>query len=348
MKEVNVSLLGSTGVTGIRALEILNGHPFLKVNELYASNRTEGIYLSEVPHLQESNLNREILEKKVKAIDSKVIYDKSDLFLSFLPTNQAQIYEDLLRRNGKKVITNSAAFRMDRQVPIVIPEINYDHLGLLRDGGGIIANGNCTTIGLALALTPISKFGLKRVFVTTSQSVSGAGYSGVTSMDIMGNIIPFIANEEGKIVEETQKIFGNLHDNVIKPDDLEIHPTAMRVPTIEGHLGSVTVEIKEAAPIEEIEKSISGMSRPEFLKNLPTAPEFPVILRREQDRPQILRDIFAGSPKSAKGMSISVGRVRKAGKFISLVYVVNNLVRGASGSTVLNAELLTKDGVLEL
>ncbi len=343
---MKVSILGVTGIVGSKLLEMLSKHPYFEVNHVYASRESENKKIRELIKIPDYNVREDILEKKIESLDVNILKDDSLIFLSSLPSDTAMIYEKILKDNGRVVITNSSAFRMDPQVPILIPEINRSHLGIINKKGYIVANGNCTTIGLSLAISPLKQFGIKRLFVTTAQSISGAGYPGVPSMDILGNVIPFIENEETKLDNETKKIFGEVNENRIDPSNIDIFSTTMRVPTKEGHLGSVTVEIEKDVSLEEIEEDYIKLRKPDFMITLPTAPDKAVILRKEKDRPQVTLDSNAGSPENARGMAVVVGRLRKKGKFVSLVYVVNNLVRGAAGSAILNAELVLQEGMV--
>lgn len=342
MNNVTVSVLGATGLTGSKALEILSGHPFIEVANLYASGRSTGLRFGDSPASSTGSYSDEVLGLRIKKLDSSIVNDKSDYFLSFIPKDVAYVYEKVLKEGKKKVVTNSSAFRMDENVPIVIPEVNAEHLKLLPDRGWILANGNCSTIGISLSLLPFIPLGIEQIFVTTLQSVSGAGRDGVPSYNILGNIIPYIDGEEDKIINETKKILGDYSEGAIKSKNIEIYATATRVPTRVGHVCSVTVRVKENIGSDELEELILRVERPKFLKDCPTAPERPIILEKDKEGPQVIREIEAGKPGSSQGMPVIVGRLRKKGRYLSYVLVTNNLVRGAAGSTVLNTEVVSQ------
>jgi aspartate-semialdehyde dehydrogenase len=233
---------------------------------------------------------------------------------------------------------------MDSDVPILIPEVNPEHLGLIKAQvskgmGFIVTNSNCSTTGIVMGLKPLLNFGLKSVTVSTYQALSGAGRHGVASLDIIDNVIPYIKDEEEKIERETKKILGKVYTEGVKDAGLEVNASCCRVPTREGHLESIVVELEEDVDSETISRALSSYRGiPQDLK-LPTAPEVPVIVRSEKNRPQPILDRDAGSPERAKGMAVVVGRIRKKGQKVGLFLLVHNTIRGAAGTCILSAEL---------
>ncbi len=345
MEKIRVSILGATGIVGSKFIEILNSHPYFEINRLYASENSAGKKLSEVLKIGGYGIKEDILEQRIESLDGSVTKDDSELFFSSLPTDVALKYEKELSESGKKVITNSSAFRMHQETPILIPEVNYDHINLVRGKEGfIIANGNCSTIGLVLSLAPIKNL-IREVVVTTEQSISGAGYPGVSSWDILSNIIPYIEKEEEKLENESRKILGIFDNRAINYSPISIYATATRVPTLESHLGSVTVELKEEMELQEI---IARYENYRFERNrdrLFLLPNKSIIVRSEVNRPQPIRDYMAGEGLTA-GMPVVTGRFRKHGKKLSYIFLVNNLIRGAAGSSILNGEIVVQEGLI--
>jgi len=235
---------------------------------------------------------------------------------------------------------------MRPDVPLLIPEVNPDHLEMVRsqstfsNGGYIVTNANCSTTGLALPLQAIyQKFGLRACYVSTYQAVSGAGYPGVPSLDILGNVVPFIKNEEEKMEEEIHKMLGKLDGNKVRYAEFEMIASCARVPVVDGHLESVVVKLgKEGSPEDVIKVMEKFKPEPQKLK-LPTAPVQPIIVRREENRPQPAADALAGDPARARGMAVSIGRVRESKGYIKFWLLSHNTLRGGAGGSVLNAEL---------
>lgn len=324
MKEP-VAILGCTGIVGRKLISLLEGHPFLELSELRASDRSAGIEISGL---------------EVKPLGTPI---ESGVVFSALPADIAATVEPKLAKEGKIVITKASAMRMEPDVPILIPEVNPESLDILptqRKGrkwkGAIITDPNCTACILSLALKPLSdSFGLESVMVTTMQAVSGAGIRGVGALEITDNILPYIAGEEEKVERETAKILGN---------GLKVCAACHRVDVLDGHTETVHATLKRSADIEEAKKAMRAFSGLPQKLALPLAPKQPVIVRDEQDRPQPRLDRDAGN-----GMSVTVGRLRKGLTENSLVFDVvgHNLVRGAAGASVLDAELLMRTGKLE-
>ncbi|MDQ5839234.1 MAG: aspartate-semialdehyde dehydrogenase, partial [Acidobacteriota bacterium] len=275
-----------------------------------------------------------------------------EIVFSSLPGEIARETEEAFARAGYAVISNSSALRMDEDVPLLIPEVNHEHLALLDsqksarklDGGMIVTNPNCSTIMLALALAPLhARFGVEAVVATTLQALSGAGYPGVSSLDITDNVLPFIGGEEEKIESETLKILGRLEGARVEPAPFKVSAQVHRVGVSDGHMAAVRVKLARRAEPEEVRDAFASFtSLPQELK-LHTAPPSPVLVRDEQDRPQPRLDRDAGN-----GMSVTVGRIRRDNvldyRFVALSH---NTIRGAAGAAILNAELLAATGRIE-
>jgi len=272
-----------------------------------------------------------------------------DVVFSSLPSDVAGPVETRFARAGYRVVTNSSPHRMNDAVPLLIPEVNPDHLALLdackgSGGGFIVANPNCSTVMIALALAPLAaRFGVEAVVVTTLQALSGAGYPGVASLDITDNVVPFIAQEEEKIERETRKILGRLNGSRVTPADFAVSAQCHRVNVVDGHMAAVRVKLANAAePVNLREAFDSFTGLPQQL-NLPSAPPRPIVVRDEPDRPQPRLDRDAG-----RGMSVTVGRIARDAvlghRFVALSH---NTIRGAAGAAILNAELLLAQGYLE-
>lgn len=332
---------------GRRLVGLLKSHPWFEIGALCASGaRTGRSYREVVGGLWEDRdgagpPDMPLLSGRPEEIDADVVF-------SALETGAAASAEPLFRKAGFPVVTNASPFRMDPEVPLVIPEINAGHLVLAdlqrrRRGGFIAANPNCSTIGLCLALEPIRlAFGLERVDVTTLQALSGAGHPGIPSLDILDNVLPFIRNEEEKLEQEPNKIFGRAVRGRVRPASLELTAQCNRVPVREGHLLSVQVETLRLLSHRAAVKAFENYRSPLAGIGLPSAPERPVLLSEEEDRPQPLLDRGASA-----GMAVTVGRLRTHGhRCLRFVALVHNTVRGAAGGTLLLAELLASTGRL--
>jgi aspartate-semialdehyde dehydrogenase len=338
---LKAAVLGATGNVGQIFIQLLNGHPWFKVSVVAASERsTEKTYFKAAKWRQQTPIPEDVAELEVVAIEPKAVKD-IDVVFSALPADIAVKAEENFAKAGYVVVSNASAHRMDLDVPLLNPEINCDHVILIEEqhrrrkwDGAIVTNPNCSTSVLTLPLKPIyDKFGINKVVVSTMQAVSGAGYPGVPSLDIVDNVIPFIGKEEEKVETETLKILGSPS----KPADFKVSASCHRVPTLDGHIEAVFVELKrEAEPGSVIAAMETFVGEPQKLK-LPTAPEKPVVVRREEDRPQTRLDRMEG-----KGMSVVVGRVRKdpALKGVKFIALGHNTIRGAAGCAILNAEYL--------
>jgi aspartate-semialdehyde dehydrogenase len=348
-KKISVGILGATGMVGQRFIQLLEGHPQFEITALAASDRSQGKQFSEA-------CTWRLVGEMPKAVRSMVVVAcepplECDLVFSSLPGEMARDVEGAFARAGYPVISNSSAFRMDEDVPLLIPEVNYDHLSLieiqrksLESGGFIVTNPNCSTVMLAMALAPLhARFGIESVTATTLQALSGAGYPGVASLDILDNVLPFISSEEEKIETETKRILGLVKDGKVEPAEFAVSAQCNRVNVTDGHMATVNVKLKESAEVEAVRHVLSSYnSLPQELR-LYSAPEAPIIVRNEKDRPQPRFDRDAG-----RGMSITIGRLRPDTVFdFRFVALSHNTIRGAAGAAILNAELLIAKGLLK-
>ena len=339
MTKIDVGVLGATGMVGQQFVSRLEHHPWFNVKWLAASERSEGKSYTEAskwrlpPPMPEAVRNLTV-DGCVPGRGPKVVF-------SALDAGVAGEAEEAFARAGHIVLSNARNHRMDPLIPLLIPEINSDHLSILAEqrrvkgwSGAIVTNPNCSTIVLAMALAPLQRFGLKAAVVSTMQAVSGAGYPGVPSYDILGNLVPFIGGEEEKIESEPLKILGS--DAGRTKHSMVISAHTNRVPVIDGHTMTVSVQIEAKALIDDLKEAYRSFAgRPQELK-LPTAPIPAILLREEPDRPQPRLDADLGA-----GMAVSVGRLRPCPvmsyRFVALGH---NTVRGAAGASILNAELM--------
>jgi aspartate-semialdehyde dehydrogenase len=347
-KRIDVGILGATGMVGQQFIRQLADHPWFRPVWFGASERSEGkSYVEAATWRLASQVPDSVRDIRV---DSCTPGRGPQLIFSALDANAANDIEPAFAAAGHLIISNARSYRMDPLVPLLIPEVNADHLALLPAQrhergwrGAIITNPNCSTVVLSMALAPLRQFGLRTVMVTTLQAVSGAGYPGVPSLDIIGNVVPMISGEEEKMESETQKILGTLQGNSVSPHPVIISAQTTRVPVIDGHTESVSVGLDARPTIEEIVEALrSFRGRPQEL-DLPTAPPAPVVWTAAPDRPQPRLDAERDG-----GMTVTVGRVRKCPvldvKFIALGH---NTIRGAAGAAVLNAELMRAEGLLQ-
>jgi aspartate-semialdehyde dehydrogenase len=347
-KKIPVGILGATGVVGQRFIQILEDHPWFEVSWLAASDRSEGKSYGDAARWRlKTSLPARVAAMKVSPATPE---GAPKVIFAALETSIAAEMEPRFAAAGCHVVTNSSALRMQADVPLVIPEVNPDHIKLLecqswrrKSGGFVVTNPNCSAIGLVLALAPLErKFGIDTVMVVTMQAVSGAGYPGVASLDILGNVIPYIGKEEEKMEEETRKLLGKLNGSSIVPGDFAMSAQCNRVAVEDGHTEAVSVKLKTKARPEDIIAAWNEFrSLPQEMK-LPLAPEQPVRYDHAPDRPQPRLDIEFG-----RGMTTSVGRLRPCGVFDwKFTALSHNTIRGAAGAAVLNAELLKVQGHL--
>jgi aspartate-semialdehyde dehydrogenase len=346
---INVAVLGATGAVGQRFVQLLQGHPWFRVAELVASDRSAGQRYGEaVRWVLPGNPPADLAERVVLPLDADV---QSPLVFSALPAEIAQTVEWRLAETGHVVCSNASAYRMHEHVPILLPEINAPHAALVRvqrqkygwGTGGLVTNSNCTSAPVAMAFAPLRPFGIAAAQLTSLQAISGGGYPGVPSLDILDNVIPFINGEEPKLEAEPRKMLGALDGERIADLDYAASATCTRVPVLDGHLVSVAVCFREAVSEAQIIAAWEGFRGPEPVPSLPSAPPQPVIYHRAPDRPQPRRDRDVGN-----GMAAVVGRLRPCPviggwKFLALAH---NTVRGAAGCSILNAELLVAEGLV--
>ncbi len=343
-----VGILGATGIVGQRFIQMLEGHPWFEVAWLAASDRSEGRPYGEAARWRLKTVIPANIAKMTVAPANpegapKIIFAALDAAI-------AREMEPQFAAAGCAVVSNSSALRMQSDVPLVIPEVNGEHIQMIetqpwrcKSGGFVVTNPNCSAIGLVLALAPLHcRFTLETVMAVTMQAVSGAGYPGVPSLDILGNVVPYIANEEEKMEEETQKLLGTLNGAHVNPAPFAMSAQCNRVAVEDGHIESVAIRLKQKARPEEIIAAWNDFrAEPQQLR-LPSAPAQPVVYMTAADRPQPRLDCDMGA-----GMTTAVGRLRKCNvldwKFTVLSH---NTIRGAAGAALLNAELLKAKGYL--
>ncbi len=348
MKRIKVGVLGATGAVGQRFVQLLDGHPWFELAAVAASERSAGKRYGEacawkLDTPMPEAARRLPVSAAAPGLDAQVVFSALDAAV-------AGPIEEAFAAAGCAVLSNSKNHRMDEDVPLLVPEVNADHAGLIevqrrRRGwkGFIATNPNCSTVTLTLALAPLDRcFGVRAVAVTTLQAISGAGYPGIPSLDILANVVPFIAGEEEKVERETRKILGGYSGGAVS-----IHPAAVsaqctRVPVVDGHTEAVFVTLAAEASVERVIAAFRDFRGPPQELHLPSAPERPVVVLEENDRPQPRLDIGR-----ERGMATIVGRIRRCElmgwKFVALGH---NTVRGAAGATILNAELLKEKGLI--
>ncbi|MEK6335893.1 MAG: aspartate-semialdehyde dehydrogenase [Acidobacteriota bacterium] len=344
-----VGILGATGVVGQRFIQLLESHPQFAVTALAASDRSQGKTYAEactwrLPGEMPESVREIVVEPPAPPLDC-------DFVFSSLPGDVAETAEEDFARAGYPVISNSSPHRMGADVPLLIPEVNHEHLALIDvqrakrgyDRGFIVTNPNCSAIAVVLALAPLhAKFGVTSCVVTTMQALSGAGYPGVPALDATDNVIPFIGGEEEKIEAETLKLLGRFGDGAISNPEMLVSAQCNRVNVTDGHLAAIRVKLSRAASLDQVRKALESFtSVPQDLQ-LHSAPARPIIVRNEVDRPQPRLDRDAGN-----GMSVTVGRIASDNvldyRFMALGH---NTIRGAAGAAILNAELLVARGIL--
>jgi len=320
MNKIPVSILGATGAVGQRFVEMLVDHPYFEIVALTGSERSAG-----------------------------KVYGQACRWL--LTGSMPEQVRDMIIQPTSTICSNASALRQTPGVPLLIPEINYDHLEMiplqhseLGWKGLAVTSPNCTTNGIAMTLKPLDDaFGVEAVFVSTMQAISGAGYPGLSSLDILDNVIPFINGEEEKIQLETNLLLGKMLNGKRVNAQIQVSAHANRVPVFDGHTIALSIKFHHKPSVEDAIHALESFRGPVEVQQMPTAPECPILVRQETDRPQPRRDRDAGN-----GMSISVGRIRPCTLFdLRMVSVVHNTVRGAAGGSVLNAELLYAKGLLD-
>ena len=338
-RKYKVGILGATGMVGQRFIQLLVDHPQFEVSAVAASDRSQGKAYGEACTWR---LGGEMPETvRTLPVQPPAPPLDCDLVFSSLPGEIARETEGSFAAAGYPVISNSSAFRMDEDVPLLIPEVNHQHLGLIDkqkyEKGFIVTNPNCSTIMIALALAPLhAAFGVESTVATTLQALSGAGYPGVASLDILDNVLPYIGGEEEKIESETTKILGRFVDTQIQLAPMAVSAQCHRVNVADGHMAAVRVKLARKASLAEVRDSLTSFSSLPQELGLYSAPANPIVVRDEQDRPQPKLDRDAGN-----GMTVTIGRLKPDTvldyRFVALSH---NTVRGAAGAAILNAELL--------
>lgn len=348
-ERIEVGVLGATGMVGQQFIHQLENHPWFELTWLGASERSAGKTYAEAANwVQDYAMPADIAGRKVQEATPAAGAPK--LMFSAMDASVAGEIEQAFAKAGHVVVSNSKNHRMDPQTPLMIPEINADHLGLLDKqrevrgwSGAIVTNPNCSTIALTLGLAPLKKFGIQKLNVVTLQAISGAGYPGLSSMDIVANVIPFIGGEEDKVETEPCKILGDLADGEIRMLNTRISAQCNRVQVIDGHTVCVSIELAEKPGLEAMKEAFRSFRGAPQELGLPTAPANPVVYLEENNRPQPRRDALSGG-----GMTVTVGRLRECPlldyKFVTLGH---NTIRGAAGAAVLNAELMHSRGMLD-
>jgi aspartate-semialdehyde dehydrogenase len=348
-RRIPVAVLGATGAVGQAFVRQLAGHPWFVLTEVGASARSVGKAYRDAVHWHEGRLPEDVGALPVRPCTPDEI--KAPLIFSALDAAVAGEVEEAFARGGRVVLSNAKNHRMASDVPLVIPEVNGDHLAVLalqqRERGwpgAIVTNANCAATVMAAALAPLHQaFTVKQVFAVTLQAVSGAGYPGVPSLDILGNVIPFIADEEAKIERELGKLLGTLTGRGIEHASIVVSAQANRVPVEHGHTVCMSVAFASRPTVDQALHVLRAWKGVPGVAGLPSAPSPALIVREEQDRPQPRRDAGA-----AGGMGVSVGRVREDPLLhLRLVASAHNVVRGAAGGSVLNAELLMASGMID-
>lgn len=349
MNKIPVGILGATGTVGQKIVRLLAGHPWFEIAALSASGRSAGARYEDACHW----LLPEAMPEGVRGMTVEPLDRELDcrLIFSALPADVAGAVEERLAGAGYAVCSNASAHRLDPDVPLLVPEVNSGHTALIetqrrrRGGKGFIAaNPNCSAAPLGIVLKPLQDaFGLRRVSVVTMQAVSGAGYPGVPGPDILDNVIPHIKGEEAKVEREPRKLLGSVREGRIEDAPFIIGAQCNRVAVLDGHTECVVAEFERRPPVEDVAAVLEAFRPDHEVARLPSSPVHPVVVRREEDRPQPLRDRSEGG-----GMSVVVGRIRPSPIFdVRFVLLSHNTVRGAAGGTVQVGELLAAQGWLD-
>ena len=349
MRKLNVAILGATGAVGQRFIQLLQDHPWFQVAEVIGSSRSAGRRYGDAAHwvLDDSPPAR-ISNMIVGALDDRI---ESPLVFSALPKEAARLRELELAEAGHVVCTNASANRMLEDVPLLLPEVNAEHIGLVHvqrarrgwSSGALVANSNCTVMPVVMSLKPLQKYGIRKLHLVSEQAVSGAGYPGVSSMDMIDNIIPYVPGDEDKMESESRKMLGSFDGQRILNLTSTVSATCTRVPVLDGHLVNISLELDDQPRLSEVIADWETFQADTPVPELPSAPDFPLQYLQAIDRPQPRRDRQAGA-----GMMTSIGRLRECPvlgyKFATLSH---NTVRGAAGCSILNAELLAVSGYID-
>jgi len=346
---IPVAVLGATGAVGQTFLRLLAPHPWFEVKELAASDRSAGKRYADAARWIEGEMPEGIADRIIVPCDPSAV--TAPVVFSAIDASAANTVEPAFARAGRFVLSNTKTFRMDETVPLVIPEVNASHLALLAAqkangwSGGVITNANCAATVAALALAPLhDRFALTDVFLATMQAVSGAGYPGVPSLDILGNVIPYIGDEEPKLEREMQKLLGTVEGTRIAHAPFAVSAHANRVPVEHGHTAVISARFRTKPTVAEALATLRAWTGDPAVRGLPSAPEHPIVVTEDPARPQPRRDVMAGN-----GMTVTIGRVRTDPIFhLKFVVMGHNTIRGAAGGAILNAELLAASGRLGL
>jgi len=346
---IDVAILGATGAVGQRFIQLLEAHPWFRVAEVVASERSAGKTYAEATNwVLTGTIPAAVATLTVKPLDGAL---GSKIVFSALPSDAAQEVEARLAAAGHFIFSNASTYRMAADVPILLPEVNAEHAHLITHQqrergwqGGIITNSNCTTAPLVMALAPLRQFDPTNMHVVSMQAISGAGYPGVASLDILDNVIPYIPKEEEKIGIEAAKMLGTYAHSTVEPLPIKVSASCNRVPVLDVHLICVSARFAANPSLEEIAHAWDTFTAPAGVAGLPTAPEKPIIYTRQADRPQPRRDRDAG-----KGMATVIGRLRpdEALGGVQFVALAHNTIRGAAGCSILNAEYCISQGLVE-
>ena len=343
-----MAVVGATGTVGQRFISLLAGHPWFELVALTGSGRSAGARYGDAVHwLLPADMPAGVADMRVEPTGGSL---DAEICFSALPSEAAAEHEAPLAKAGHHVFTNASTHRMDPDVPLLLAEVNFEHVRALerqrRDrgwSGSIVANGNCTAIHLDLALAPLHRdFGVERAVVTTMQALSGASYPGVPSLDALDNVVPFIDGEEEKVVEEANKVLGAWDGDAFVPAGIPMSLHCNRVMVRDGHTETVSLTLRGAPSVDQVKASLRRFRGRPQERGLPSAPARPVVVRDEPDRPQPVLDRDV-----EKGMATTVGRVREDPVLgIKMVLLGHNTIRGAAGASVLNAELLVAEGCI--
>jgi aspartate-semialdehyde dehydrogenase len=345
---IEVGILGATGMVGQHFIKFLQGHTWFDLKWLGASDRSAGKKYRDAAAWHLGGATPGTVADLM--VEESKPGNAPRLLFSAMDASVATEIERAFAEAGHVIVSNSRNHRMERDVPLLVPEINADHLRLIPGQqrirgwkGQIVTNPNCSTVVLTMALAPLKSFGIAKVIATTLQAISGAGYPGVPSMDINANVIPFIGGEEEKMQQETQKILGEFRGDHIDPLPARVSAHCNRVPVVDGHTVTVSVELTGKPSEADIRHAIDNFSSVPQERNLPSAPRRPVIYLEQKDRPQPRKDV-----ELERGMAAFIGRLRPCPVLdYKLVALSHNTVRGAAGAAVLNAELMHSEGLLD-
>ncbi|MCE8423265.1 MAG: aspartate-semialdehyde dehydrogenase [Candidatus Methanoperedens sp.] len=342
MEKIRAGVLGATGNVGQRFIEMLSNHPWFELTSLAASDKSAGKRFGDAANWRlEKKIPKEVTDMEIVPVDPRKV--DADIVFSALPTDLAKIVEPEFAKAGFAVASNASALRMEKDIPLVIPEVNPGHLGLIdvqqdnrKWDGYVVTNPNCTTIMMAVTLKPLMKFGLEKIYLASMQAISGAGYDGVASMAILDNVIPYIEKEEEKVETETKKLLGEFDGAEITDAPFAVSASCNRVIVLDGHTEAVWAEMANNPSTQDVKQAFLDFDP--GLSELPTEPTPVIEVKEEKDRPQPRMDRNIGG-----GMTVSVGRIRPGIRYICMGH---NTIRGAAGASVLNAELLKKMGRL--